>query len=129
MYYHINKQTITTKYNLGDKVFLVVKNKPKSTRTECPKCHNKGLLHCKEHNVNFKCPTCFGRGYTSKTNVSKFVVSQPKMISSVITSTNISGTTVRYNIGDDTNYILEEHFYSTGKEAQLKCDELNINIL
>ena len=113
-----------TKFNVNDNVYTI-----KKTKTEKP-CHvcegNKTIIY---KGKELKCPECMGKG-TVSTNNSEYVIDDHcyKVRSIVMTINNDSELSIKYKITCALKRItrLETALFKNRKEAQEKCNELNV---
>lgn len=115
---------IKTKFDIGDKVYTIQKEKVKIS---CHIC--KGLKKIKYNNMDMKCPECAGKGVFISDDTISMVRENPFTVSMIkVSIDNRNGVEIKYKCGDEygnrTNR-KESNLYKTVKQAQKACDELN----
>lgn len=118
-----NTLQVPTKFQLGQKVYIIKQIKPKKI---CPIC--KGKKKIKYNNKDMTCPECKGFGIIISNKIINIVDDRKFTVKVIKTATYEDGFfIVKYKINSDFDILnrAEENLFATRKEAQARCNELN----
>lgn len=117
---------IKTKFNVGDKVFVIDKNR---ITMVCPECQGIGELKFNE--ITYYCKECNGKGKVQSDDLKWVIREKVKEITKIDTHSDRGGTDIYYkDNGFYSDFIGEEkNCFATKEQAQAECDKRNKSIM
>ena len=120
---------IDNKFEVGQEVYVIQKVR---TKTPCSACNGEG--HKIIDGNKFYCSKCNGKGYLRYETKKEYQVIGLKTVTLVKSITQLQGkelvpkTVITYNVGNECmtlKEVPEHHLFTTKKEAEARCKELN----
>ena len=111
------------KYDVGQIIYMIKKNKCENYREKCNICEGKGKIETIKHGF-IHCNECFGRGYIDKGRTVQGYSPEEHKIAEI----RINGGGIKY-LFQDSDYYFEKNMqaFLTIEEAQAECDKANKN--